>query len=154
MVLAMLHYRKWHVVYSRSLETMRVLWLHEGALDSVLVRKTWNDQLEKNASMRKYRHSTPLNPFRGTEAATFWAMVFLAFVPWLLLFGEMTRPKTCSGYFLFATAALLSCSLISWGIYREANRYLLDEMKRDVFDFWPVRQFEALPTSSQSSKVD
>lgn len=151
-LLAVIQYRKWHIVYVRCAQ----------ALDTYLRLENHADVdrlslAKKIAEKRRYRSSPfdRFNPLSSTEAAYFLIISVVAFIPWQLLTtlsgGLITTPSSSPllAFVLNLIVFQIAIASIAFFVFAATD-------KRDPFDEWilnSVGLVEAIEASSAGEEA-
>lgn len=137
-VLAVLQYRKWHTIYSNCFKALeRAVSLNPKATKAD-IQTAWNGL---NIPQDFWSTWRLLNPFAGTEAATFDALLVLSFLPWYLVPKVLPStvafyvPNDLVGFAIGFVVYLVIMSIVGMKIFHHAN-------KKGAFYHWVLRPFD------------
>jgi len=91
--LAVIQYRKWHAIYVAGFRVLNDVRQRTATPSGDDILAAWRRLDYPRSYLGMWRM---LNPFQGTEAATFLAFLVLSFVPWYLLLRS--HPRLISYY--------------------------------------------------------
>jgi hypothetical protein len=138
-VLTVIHYRKWHAIYSNCLRAMEraAAASRNSRLTRTGILEAWNSLPVHHSSWRTWQL---FNPLAGTEAATFDALLVLSFLPWYLVpnavpdLALLTVPNHVVGFVLGLAIYMIIMTLAGVIIL---NR----DLRKDPFEHWVLRPF-------------
>jgi hypothetical protein len=128
---AVIHYRKWHVMYSRSIAVLLSIWTSDAG-----IKDAW---AEAKGDRRSW---SLLNPFGGTEAATIFVTVGLVAIPFHFAIRSLNfGPYAPNEVIAFATnASLVLLATLAYGGY---VIYQFDRLAPEKH--WPIAPFAQAP---------
>jgi len=137
-VLTVLQYRKWHTIYTHCFKTLERATWRNPRVTKADIEIEWAKLKIPTAFWSK---ALLLNPFGGTEGATFGALLVLSFLPWYLVPRAVPQlvlfhvPNDVIGFTIGFVIYLLFVSLVGMMIF-----YRADKLK--PFDHWVLRPFD------------
>jgi len=137
-VVAVIHYRRWHTIYTSCFATIQHLDRLAHTPSSADVIAAWDKSKPPQGFWAQWKL---LNPLGGTEAATFAALLVLSFVPWYFLFRG-TECGWCRQAGSEMTAFLVDLLLYSLLICVLASLLFYRASKRPPFDHWPLASLD------------